>query len=211
MTFELWIVFFTAYLVITLIPGPNVLLVLRNAHHSGYLAAISTIAGNLSCQLLVIIAVAFGAGALLVSLPTVFLIYKVIGGGYLVYLGIMILFRKTNEQEPLLSCKARPDKPNYLKTYKSGFVISLANPKTIIFLSAFLPQFISPSTSLAPQFTVMFITISAIVLAVHLAYCIVSNHLSRKLLRPYLKVLLSKFSGIVFISFGGKIMLESGS
>lgn len=207
MDFEVWVLFLFSYLAITLVPGPNVLLVLKNSYQFGYFAAALTIFGNLFCQLLIIMAISFGTGALLVSFPKVFLIYKIIGGGYLVYLGIKMIMSKTNDQALGNKFGEAVKRPSNFSIIANAFVISLANPKTVIFLSAFLPQFINSSTSLPLQFSTMFLTISMIVSAVHLSYCLVSAVFAKRFATPWLKTLLSKLAGIAFISFGGRIIV----
>src|SRR5688572_20898956 len=80
--------FFAAYLLTTLSPGPNVLLVLKNSVQLGWKSAFITITGNLSCQFLVVCLVAAGVGKLIQELPFWFVMIKVLGGVYLVYLGV---------------------------------------------------------------------------------------------------------------------------
>src|SRR5690349_18989421 len=94
MALHLWFTFFLAYLATTMTPGPNVLLVVRNALRHGPAAMGATLVGNLSAQLLVVTGVAFGVGALLVAMPTAFLALKIIGAGYLIYLGVRQLFSR---------------------------------------------------------------------------------------------------------------------
>lgn len=82
-----WMLFALAYLLATLTPGPNVLLVVKNGLQHGWRAALVSILGNLGCQAILIGLVAMGVGALLQTLPPLFVALKLAGGGYLVYLG----------------------------------------------------------------------------------------------------------------------------
>ncbi|WP_419787057.1 LysE family translocator [Pseudodesulfovibrio sp.] len=92
MKLEMWAMFFLAYLVTTLSPGPNVLLVLKNSVRHGWKSAFITVLGNLSCQLLIVWLVAVGVGHLIQELPFWFVVMKTVGGAYLIYLGIKNLF-----------------------------------------------------------------------------------------------------------------------
>jgi len=205
---ETWILFFIAYLVITLAPGPNVLFVVKNALRHGYSAAFISILGNLSCQLLLVILVAAGAGTLLVQAPAVFFALKVIGGCYLIYLGVsgLIASRKSAKQSDQAACEL---KHNALAIYKKGFLVSASNPKTVIFLSAFLPQFISIGESVSLQFCIMFITIAVIVSTVHLFYAYLSKNISNRLAKSQLNKHFSKVYNSAFIAFGGALLMSN--
>ncbi len=209
MSLDTWIVFFVSYLVITLAPGPNVLYVIQNAIRHGYKEALLSICANLTCQLIIVILVAAGAGALLAQSPVLFLVLKVIGGVYLIYLGISGLLEKNKGG----SDQALPEPTRFISKksilFKKGFLVSASNPKTVIFLSAFLPQFLSKDSPVAYQFVVMFLTITGIVLGVHLMYSYVAKDLNKRWGNSRLKVLLSKFTNGAFIVFGGSVLLSS--
>ena len=207
MNIETWLLFFIAYLVITLSPGPNVLLVVKNAVKYGYKVASITILMNLICQLIIITLVAFGAGALLAKSPMLFLGLKVIGGAYLIYLGITGLLTKVdstivNDDQPALQC-------SYGKVCKEAFLVSASNPKTVIFLSAFLPQFISTESSISLQFTTMFLTICLIVLVVHLAYSHIAKNINNKWSSLKSKPIFAKVTNSAFIAFGCGVLFSS--
>src|SRR5262245_52054965 len=108
MALHLWLTFSLAYLLTSLTPGPNVLLTVRNALRHGPSGMGATMVGNLLAQLLVISAVALGVGAMLVSLPSAFLALKIVGAGYLIYLGLRQLFARTAAPVPAAEGGARP-------------------------------------------------------------------------------------------------------
>ena len=207
MNLETWLLFFIAYLVITLSPGPNVLLVIKNALKHGYKAASVTIIMNLICQLTIIILVAFGAGALLVKSPMLFFALKLIGGAYLIYLGITGLLTKVRRTQVN---QEHSDLPfSYKKICKEAFLVSASNPKTVIFLSAFLPQFISSDTSISLQFTVMFLTICSIVISVHLAYSYIAKNINKRWSSLKTNPIFSKITNSAFIAFGCGVLFSS--
>jgi homoserine/homoserine lactone efflux protein len=88
MSFHTWFLFAIAYLVTTISPGPNVLLVIRNTVRFGSRGTAATIAGNLLAQLVVVVLVALGVGAVLAAMPPLFLAMKVMGAVYLMFLGV---------------------------------------------------------------------------------------------------------------------------
>jgi homoserine/homoserine lactone efflux protein len=205
---ETWLLFFVAYLVVTLSPGPNVLLVVKNAVKYGYRAAGLTILSNLVCQLLIIISVAFGAGALLAKSPILFFILKLLGGVYLIYLGITGFIKKSTPSHS----QEREMNPSmhlsYHKLCKEAFFVSSSNPKTIIFLSAFLPQFLSTNTSIGWQFTIMYFTICFIVASVHLMYSYIAKNINKKWSNLKEKHFISKIANSAYIAFGCSVLFS---
>jgi threonine/homoserine/homoserine lactone efflux protein len=175
---SLWLIFAAAYLGITLSPGPNVLIVLTHAARYGYRSILVTMAGNLSCQLLIIAAVGLGVGALLTTESAAFRWMKYAGAAYLLYLGcrglyeVYVLQRRRN-LAATADIQAAPVVPSMRKRYLEALTVSASNPKTVIFLSAFLPQFVKPDYPVATQFAVMFLTIAAIVMSVHATYAFI--------------------------------------
>lgn len=188
LSFEKWILFLVSYWLITLIPGPNVIMVLKNVLSHGRRAAYISILGNLVCQCFIVIGVALGLGHLLALSPEWFFILKILGGGYLVYLGLSTIiksrkthshahrsfpvFTNTNHAAGITSHQTPQilHEISNVSAFVSAFLVSASNPKTIIFLSAFLPQFLDPSASIAPQFVILYCTIALIVVTVHSIY-----------------------------------------
>jgi len=191
---------------ITLSPGPNVLLAIKNALHYGYKVAGLTIVMNLLCQLIIIILVALGAGALLAQSPLLFFILKLIGGAYLIYLGIAGLLSKaskapvTDDQQRAVFC--------YQTVCKEAFLVSASNPKTVIFLSAFLPQFINNETALSVQFATMFLTICLIVMLVHFSYAVIAKGINKKCEGLSSTPLFTKITNSAFIAFGCGVLFS---
>jgi threonine/homoserine/homoserine lactone efflux protein len=175
MDFTLWLVFALAYLGITFSPGPNVLIVLTHAAKYGYRHIFVTMAGNLSCQLIIIAAVGTGIGTLLTAESAAYHWMKIAGALYLIYLGARIVYdvfirgRLKALNTPMQIDQVRAV-PAARKRYLEAFAVSASNPKTVIFLSAFLPQFVTPDRAILPQFVVMYVSIAAIVISVHAVY-----------------------------------------
>ncbi len=209
MNFDTWFVFAMVYLVTTISPGPNVLLVIKNSLRNGKYGALSTIFGNLTCQLFIVILVALGIGSIIAKTPQLFFCLKLCGGTYLIYLGIKNILSKdtSNRTADLESCEEGAI--SYLDVYKEGFLVSLSNPKTIIFLSAFMPQFLSTESPVHWQFALMFITIAIIVTFVHLIYAHLSLLFKARLPNMKMRNIFSKITGSVFIAMGGGVLFSS--
>lgn len=205
MSFHTWFLFATAYLVTTISPGPNVLLVIRNTVRYGSEGTAATIAGNLFAQLAVVILVALGVGAVLAAMPPLFVGMKVLGAAYLIYLGIKQL---KNPASKLNSAASTPlaQSVNKGKIFREAILVSGSNPKTLIFLSAFMPQFITHERQLPEQFIVMYLTIAAIVALVHTIYSIGARGVHHGLGTGRWSGLVKRSSGVIFFALGIKLL-----
>ncbi|MDA3625895.1 LysE family translocator [Saccharopolyspora oryzae] len=126
-------------LLLIVIPGPSVLFVVGRALAQGRRAALTTVVGNtLGCYVLVI-AVAFGIGAVVERSALVFTVLKLVGAAYLVYLGIKAIRQRKALQAAFTG--GGPERGG-LRTLWEGFAVGVANPKTMVFFAAVLPQFV---------------------------------------------------------------------
>lgn len=208
MSLDTWMLFFLAYLLATLTPGPNVLLVIKNGLQHGWRAALLSIAGNLGCQAILILLVAMGVGALLQTLPPLFIALKLAGGGYLIYLGYKALraARASNQEMAPTATQARIRSDGSL--LREAILVSASNPKTIIFLCALLPQFLDHRSPLPVQFFIMYLTICLIVSLVHLSYVALARRAGSYLQPGRGQRLFGRITGGLFITLGGAILLS---
>lgn len=121
------------------IPGPSVLFVVGRALAQGRRAALTTVVGNTLGACVLVVGVALGVGAVVERSVVVFTTLKLVGAAYLVYLGI-----KAIRQRGSLQGSFTGDGPAHsdLRTLWEGFAVGVANPKTIVFFAAVLPQFV---------------------------------------------------------------------
>ncbi|MFF4605040.1 LysE family translocator [Streptomyces sp. NPDC001339] len=136
-------------LLVIVVPGPSVLFVIGRALAHGRRTALATVLGNMVGSYLLVIAVAWGLGALVERSATVFLGVKLAGAAYLVHLGIQA-FRHRKEL-----CAADMEVPagerrGDLRTILDGILVGVTNPKGIVFFAAVLPQFVHHSAGHVP-------------------------------------------------------------
>ncbi|WP_239129400.1 LysE family translocator [Sinosporangium siamense] len=122
-----------------MIPGPSVLFVIGRALAHGRRAALTTVVGNTLGAYVLVVAVAFGVGAIVERSVVFFTALKLIGAAYLVYLGI-----KAVRERGTLRGVTADETParSGMRTLWEGFAVGVANPKTIVFFAAVLPQFV---------------------------------------------------------------------
>lgn len=212
MNIEMWALFFVAYLGITLSPGPNVFLVLTHAAKYGLPSIATTIFANLSCQLIIITLVGLGVGALLTTQSMLYHWIKYMGALYLIYLGLKVLYKgfiqPDIQQMAAIKTTRALQKPPFYKRYTEAFAVSASNPKTIIFLSAFLPQFITPEYSLLLQFTLMYLSIAVIVVVVHGLYSLILVKMKGRINQTFSYKFIPAISAIIYVSLGIKLGLS---
>src|SRR5581483_7659898 len=129
----------TAFVVIV-IPGPSVLFVVGRALAGGRRVAVLTVLGNALGEYMQVLAIAIGIGALVEQSVAAFTVLKLLGGCYLLYLGLKTFSRR----KALALAIAAPGQVHTgRQSFVEGFVVGATNPKTVVFLAAVLPQFVS--------------------------------------------------------------------
>jgi len=166
MHIEILIAYILTVLALMSTPGPSHLLMLSNSAANGFRRSLATAAGDLSANMLQMLAAGLGVSALILAAPKAFIAVKIAGVLYLVWLGIQML-RKSFKERPQNESAPR----TRLKTlYLQGFITSATNPKAVVFFAALFPQFISSTSAFWPQFAVLsaaYIIIDGTFLAVY--------------------------------------------
>ena len=140
-------VFFGASLLLAIIPGPVVLYVVARSLTQGKRAGLMSVAGASTGTLVNAFATSFGLAALFSASALLYSVFKYAGAAYLIYLGIKTLRATVDESagaavDQALQTKKTQSAPSW-PLFRDGFIVALFNPKTIIFFSAFLPQFMT--------------------------------------------------------------------
>lgn len=160
--------FATMSLLLIVIPGPSVLFVIGRALAHGRRAALTTVAGNTLGTYVLVMAVAFGVGAIVERSVLVFTALKIAGAVYLVYLGV-----KAFRQRRSLHSAFSDDTPAHdnRRTLWEGFAVGVANPKTVVFFAAVLPQFVDRSQGyVAGQMLLLGLVFNLIAVACDMAW-----------------------------------------
>ncbi|MET7703945.1 LysE family translocator [Streptomyces sp. NPDC005485] len=136
---ERLIAFAAMSFLLIVIPGPSVLFVIGRALAQGRRAALTTVVGNALGAYVLIVAVALGIGTIVERSALVFTVLKLTGAAYLVYLGVKAWRQRGSLQAAFTADKAPR---GGLRTLGEGFAVGVANPKTMVFFAAVLPQFV---------------------------------------------------------------------
>lgn len=177
MTLATLLLFVLACAVIIITPGPTVLLAMSNGSRHGVRAACWGMGGAVLADLVLIGAVACGLGVLLAASEVAFQIVKWVGAAYLAWLGCKLL--RSDAALAIPSDRSRDTRPAGLALGLRSFVVALTNPKALLFMSAFLPQFINPAAPLPAQYAILAAVMALMNIAAMLAYAALGAQLVR--------------------------------
>lgn len=159
------IAFALTAVVVILIPGPSVLFVVGRALAAGRRAALLSVLGNTAGEFLQVVAVAFGVGALAERSVAVLTAIKLVGGIYLVTLGVRTFLRRKESHGLAGAARTSVGGSGERWAWVRGAVVGATNPKTVVFLAAILPQFVARrSDHVTAQILVLGLVFSAIAL-----------------------------------------------
>lgn len=157
MLLQTWMLYVAAVFVLTITPGPSVLMCVTNSVKYGVRRASISALGSITSGCLLIAIVAVGFGAALVASDKVFQGMKWIGAAYLLYLGVTSFFSKESNFV-VEGDRTFDSQKSSLNLYLHGLMVGITNPKGLLFFSAFLPQFLNQEAPQIPQFVVMGLT-----------------------------------------------------
>jgi threonine/homoserine/homoserine lactone efflux protein len=129
-----------AAMIIILAPGPSVLFVLARAIAWGRATAVATVAGNVTGAFTLSVVVAIGLGPVLQRSELAFISVQILGGLYLVYLGITAI--KHSQIHASDMANQGDIRPSTWRSMREGFWVGALNPKGMVFFAAILPQFV---------------------------------------------------------------------
>jgi len=194
--------FVVAIIVFLLIPGPGNLALITSTGKGGIQGGLAATLGViLGDQVLLWLAVA-GVAALLSAYPAAFNAVQWLGAAYLAWLGARMLLAEPGAA-PVLQIKPH----HYLR---QALMITLLNPKAIVFYMAFFPLFVDPvrHQGLA-TFAFMAVTIATLTFAYGLTVVLLTHFLAERLrANPLISRTLEKLAGIFLIGFGAKLALS---
>ena len=194
--------FVIAVIVFLMIPGPGNLALITSAGkgglRGGFACTFGLIAGD---QVLMWLAVA-GVAALLNAYPPAFHAVQWLGAAYLAWLGLRMVLAKPGDKAVL---EIAPH--HYVR---QAFVITLLNPKAIVFYMAFFPLFVDPARHQGLlTFGVMAATIAALTFAYGVVVVLLTHRLAERLrANPKVSGALQKLAGVFLIGFGVKLALS---
>ncbi len=198
MSLEILIAFAIAATIVVVIPGPTILLVISQAIAHGRKAVIPLVSGVVLGDFTAMTLSLLGLGALLAVSAALFSVLKLIGAFYLIYLGLKLW--RSNPEKHEVSFAA--DEASSRSFFKSAFVVTALNPKSIVFFVAFLPQFINPRNQTAPQLIILGATFLVLAAINATLYAVFASHLRDVMDSSRIRRWFNRCGGSVLIGAG---------
>ncbi len=165
--------FFFAMTVFAASPGPGVFAITSRALASGFKRSFALICGIILGDITFLLFAVFGLSMIAHTLGNFFFIIKIIGGAYLIFLGIKIWI-----SAPLNHSKEYNGAPGgNLSNFTSGFFISLSNPKVILFYCGFLPNFLELSALTYLDLILVVFIVTIVLIIVLSAYALFASRI----------------------------------
>lgn len=205
------VIFLTTCFFLSATPGPNMLSALSMGMRHGLVgAAWGGIGMCLSLGLLAGLS-ALGVGVLLKTSPLAFTIFKWVGVAYLTWLGIQAWRAPIREEAADVDAaiKAGPDRRGQLGLLGQGLLITLSNPKALVFMAAFFPQFIDPQRPMAPQLTILVVTMLIIEFGWIMTYAVGGQGLALRLTGAAAQRWLNRLTGALLVGAGLLLAMAS--
>ena len=194
--------FVAAILIFLAIPGPGNLALITSTSKGGISGGLGATFGVIAGDQVLMWAAVAGVAALLVAYPAAFHAVQWLGAAYLAWMGARMLLAKPGDA-PVLHIEPR----HY---FKQAAIITLLNPKAIVFYMAFFPLFVDPAQHQGlATFGVMAATIAALTFAYGLGAVLITHFLAERLrANPLIGRVLEKVAGACLIGFGVKLAVS---
>lgn len=137
-----WLAFIVASILFIQVPGPSLLFTIGRALTVGRRDALLSVVGNGLGLMVQVILVAVGLGAVVAASASAYTVIKLVGAGYVIYLGVQAIRHRSDARLALeRAADDLPVRSSALSSVRTGVIVGATNPKTIVFFVAFLPQF----------------------------------------------------------------------
>ena len=198
---ETLLAFMAAMLVLALTPGPGFLAVVARAMSRGFGAGLAATAGLVLGDLLFLALAILGLSALAAVLGDFFLVVKWLGAAYLVWLGIALWRSGGAAAQPTPPDTPRP-KTSHRGSLALGFLVTLGNPKVILFYGAFLPTFVDLGSLTLGDVLLLGTVVAAVLFAVLGVYAFLAARAGRAMTSSRAQRWLNRVTGGLLVGAG---------
>ncbi len=191
-------IFAVAALALLVTPGPSVIYIVARSLEQGRRAGLASVLGITTGTLIHVLAAALGLSALVLSSVLAFSLVKYAGAAYLIYLGLRKLFSRDEVRPASLQSARLPS------IFGQGVLVNVLNPKTALFILAFLPQFVDVSRGhVSQQILLLGATLAGLGLLSDGAYALLAGKLGNAL-RGRSGVMGAQrwLSGVIYLALG---------
>ena len=216
MELSTWLVYISVISILIFSPGPSALLCISDGVKFGNKKTIPTILGGAIAALLLMTISAVGLGAILAASGTLFFIIKLLGAGYLIFLGWSAW--KDDGHEKKLGNNHDSNtiitSPLYayssIALFKKGFMVGISNPKDLLFFIALFPSFINAELPPIEQYTILALTWFVIDCTSMFIYAGIGAKAGPLLANSNIMKIVNRSVGSLFIVLGSILAISTG-
>jgi leucine efflux protein len=196
--------FILAVLIFQCIPGAGTIAILNATARQGYTAGLASVAGTLCGDFIFMFAAVIGLAAVLKANPIFFYSLQWLGAIYLIWMGWQLFRTKLSDVSVLNNNNQAAS-----VFFKRSLLVTLTNPKVVLFFVSFFPLFISPkASSLTLMVMIAFVVLISAIYQTLLV--VLGNKVALSLKRlPYARKLATRLAGIALIGFGVRLALNN--
>lgn len=208
---HVWVAFAVASVVISIVPGPDMLYIVSNAVAGGRRAGVVSAVGAATGISMHTLAAALGLSALIQAAPAALEVVRIVGAVVLAYLAVSTWLASRRHTAELTAGPALPSR-SIGRTYTMAVLTNLANPKVIVFYLAFFPQFVDTASGwpVLVQFLVLGATLLLIGLAIDSSIGLLAGTAADLLRRrKALRRRLERVSAAIFGALAVRLVVES--
>lgn len=198
------ILFATVTGTVSLVPGPQMVFVLTQSAWRGHRAGLAALAGLQLGNIFWFVAAGLGLGTLALAWPRAIGGLAAAGALYLAWLGWQAIAGSRRQ----MAAQEVGEVPRSRHALRDSVAIALGNPKSLVYVLALLPPFLSFDQPLAPQLTVLAAIAVACDLVVGVAYVAAGSSLAAAMTRPAVRRWLERGVGAVFMLLAATILIE---
>jgi threonine/homoserine/homoserine lactone efflux protein len=204
MTLTAFAGFSAAMFILAASPGPGVFAVISRTLSAGFRKTRYMIAGIVTGDLIYLVFAIFGLTYVARNMSQLFLIIRILGGIYLIWTGIKTILSPVEENAP----QVNREEVTRVSVYFSGLLITLSNPKVILFYCGFLPAFVDLGSLRPKEGFLIVLLVMLILSSVLLIYSRLAESAGRFVRSPVGRRRLNKGAGGVMIAAGAVLALK---
>lgn len=198
--------FLAVSLLVAVVPGVDMAVVTQQVLGSGRRAGLLAVAGIVTGSAIQAAAATVGLSALLAASAPAFAALKIAGAAYLIWLGILALWRARRLSGLEITTPTAPARAR--RSFGAGLLTNLLNPKIVLFYVAFLPQFVDPGAGATLRTAILatvFLTVATLWL---LVFTVAVGRLRGLLSRPIVRQRVERLTGAVLIGLGVRVAAQ---
>ncbi|WP_447553573.1 LysE family translocator [Vreelandella sp. EE22] len=203
-----WLTYVGVIFALIIFPGPVALLCTSHGLKFGRKQTTATVTGGILASLVLMLISSLGLGAILAASESAFYVLKLVGGAYLIYLGIAA-WRDTTGLELDSPVVAQGLRAPAKKLFRQGFTVGISNPKDLLFFAALFPNFIDVSQPQLIQFIILALTWLVIDFTLMSTYAGLGSSISRWFQSPRRYTRFNRATGGLFMAAGGTLIASN--